>query len=61
MPFAEVAGGVAVGLELFGQGRCLGIKPLGHAALVIVTTIVEIGGDAIAMRVLPCGERDAGG
>ena len=61
MPFAEVAGGVAVGFELFGQGRCLGIKPLGHAALVIVTAIAEIGSDAIAVRVLPRGERDAGG
>lgn len=61
MPFAEVAGGVAVGFELFGQSRCLGVKPLSHAALVIVTTVAEIGSDAIAMRVLPRGECDAGG
>ena len=60
MPFAEVPGGVSAGFELSRESGRFWIEPLGHAAFFIVATIVEIGRDAIAMRVLPGGERDAG-
>ena len=61
VPFAEVARLIADLLELAGEGRGLGVEPLGHAALFIIATVVEVGGDAPAMRVLSGGEGDTGG
>ncbi len=61
MPFAEVARLIAGLLELAGEGRGLGVEPLSHAALFVIASVIEVGGDTPAMRVLSGGEGDTGG
>lgn len=61
VPFAEVARLIAGLLELAGEGRGLGVEPLSHAAFFVIASIIEVGGDTPAMRVLSGGEGDTGG
>ena len=56
MPLAEVAGGVAARLQQARQGRRLRIEPLGDPAALVVGAVVQVGGDAPALRVLAGGE-----
>lgn len=59
VPFAKVAGGVSGSLELAGEGGGFGVEPLGYPALDVVAPVVEVGGDAVAVRVLSGGQSDA--
>ena len=59
MPFAKVAGGVAVLLELSGENRGCGIEPLRKSAFLVHFPIVQVRTDAPALWVLPRGDRHA--
>ena len=59
MPFAEVAGGVAVLVEQPGQRGGLRVQPLGHAAALVGRAIFEERGEPPALGVLAGGETAA--
>ena len=61
VPFSEVTRGVSGLLELAGEGGGLWVEPLGHAAFFVILAVVEVRGDAVAVRVLAGGEGDTGG
>ena len=59
VPFAKVAGGVAVLLELSGDNRSCGIKPLRKSAFLVHVPIVQIRANPPALWVLSRGDRHA--
>ena len=59
MPLAEMPGGVAGLLKGARQHRRLRIKPLGHAALVVVVPVAQKGGDLPALGILAGRDRRA--
>ena len=57
MPFPEVPGGVAMLLEHASERGGLRIEPLGAAATLVVSPVIEKGMDAPALRILPGRQR----
>lgn len=60
VPFPKMTGGVSGFLELAGESGGFGVKPLSHPALDVIAPVVEVRGDAPAVRILSGGESDAG-
>ena len=59
MPFSEMSGGISTSFKLPSESGRFGGEPLGHAALFVATAVVEIGSDAIAVRILPGSQSNA--
>ena len=58
VPLAEVTSGIARFLERTSQHGSLRVEPLGHAALLVMVTVAQVGGDLPSLRVLT--SRDGG-